>query len=163
MQAKMRALWIALYHLGVVRDPAEQALVNFAKRLSGGRERGIAALQWLDGEQANKVIEALKAMAVREAGVTWEPFYPQPKTPVYMPRWRVLQAQWRILMKICPDLSANQSLRDYLKDVYFGEAILSELDDAGLDAAIENLGAQIRKSLGDHGCQTLKDWKDTQS
>ncbi|HEY9081322.1 regulatory protein GemA [Magnetovibrio sp.] len=159
MQGKMRALWIALYHLGVVREPAEQALVNFAKRVTGGRERGVAALQWLDIEQSDKVIEALKAMANREAGVSWEPYRFVGMPPVYMPRHRVIEAQWRVLMDICPALSANQSLREYLKDSMFGEAILSQLTDEETDQAIENLGAQIRKSLGDHGCQTLKEWK----
>jgi len=159
MQAKMRALWISLYHLGVVRDPAEQALVNFAKRVSGGRDRGIAALQWLDTDQANKMIEALKAMATREASVSWEPYRLVGQSPVYMPRHRVIEAQWRVLMDICPSLSANRSLRTYLKDSTFGEAILSELTDAQTDRAIENLGAQIRKSLSDHDCKTLKDWK----
>jgi phage gp16-like protein len=64
---KMRALWISGFHLGVIRDPSEAALVAFAKRLTGAD-----ALQWTVSEGANDVIEALKDMLEREAGVIWQ-------------------------------------------------------------------------------------------
>ena len=53
---KMRALWLALYHLGEVRDPSEAALAAFAKRITG-----IDALQFLEPHEANAVIEGLKS------------------------------------------------------------------------------------------------------
>jgi phage gp16-like protein len=52
---KIRALWLALHEAGGVRDPSEAALAAWVKR-----ETGVEALQWVDGEQASKLIEKLK-------------------------------------------------------------------------------------------------------
>lgn len=150
--AKMRALWITLYHLGVVREPSEQALVNFVKRLTK-----VPALQWLDIEQSNNVIEALKAMATRESGVNWQPYYPMPRTPVHRPRHRVLEAQWRIYIDVLPCGHNGETLAERVKAL----GVNFPPDDEQLDRAIENLGTQIRKSLTEQGCQTLKEWKET--
>ncbi|MEC4750019.1 regulatory protein GemA [Methylomicrobium sp. Wu6] len=55
-QSKMiRGLWLELHELGAVRDPSEASLANYVKR-----QTGVEALQWLNGEQSAKVIEALK-------------------------------------------------------------------------------------------------------
>ncbi|MFP3944395.1 MAG: phage protein GemA/Gp16 family protein [Alphaproteobacteria bacterium] len=69
--AKMRALWLSLYHLGLVRDPSDRALSAFARRVTGGKQTGVAALTWVRGANAYKVIEALKEWGTRDAGVTW--------------------------------------------------------------------------------------------
>lgn len=66
MARKVRALWLSLYHLGVVTDPREAAIAAFVKR-----QTGRDALAWLDGRDAARVIEPLKAMATRDAGVDW--------------------------------------------------------------------------------------------
>lgn len=65
MARKIRALWLACYHLGAVQDPSESAIEGFLKR-----QTGIDKLAWLPGDTAYKVVEALKAMA-RRKGVTW--------------------------------------------------------------------------------------------
>lgn len=52
---KIRALWIELHQAGKVRDSSEQALGSYLKRMTG-----VAALQWLNNEQAILVIESLK-------------------------------------------------------------------------------------------------------
>lgn len=52
---KIRALWIELHDAGRVRNPSEKALASYVKRMTG-----IAALQWLNNEQAILVIESLK-------------------------------------------------------------------------------------------------------
>src|SRR5690606_20778762 len=57
---KARALWISLYHLGVVHNPSEQALEAFA-----ARQVGCERLAWMRQGQGDKLIEALKAMAER--------------------------------------------------------------------------------------------------
>jgi phage gp16-like protein len=98
---KVRALWISLYHLGVVRDPAEAALVAYVQRVTGGRGRGLEALEWLKGEEAYKAIEALKAWAEREGGVDWSADGLGAWAP-YLPvdaheRFAVVSAQWRRL------------------------------------------------------------------
>lgn len=57
---KARALWISLYHLGAVDSPNEKALESFAKR-----QLKCERLGWADQSQGYKLIEALKAMALR--------------------------------------------------------------------------------------------------
>ncbi len=100
VQAKLRALWIAGWHLGVVRNAEEAALVAFVRRVTGGQDRGIAALEWLSIEQASRAVEALKALLAREAGVSWEPYraiVDGKSVAVEKPRARVLEALWRRL------------------------------------------------------------------
>jgi len=60
MARKARALWISLYHLGEVRNRSEQALEAFAKR-----QLKCERMAWANQREAHKLIEALKAMAVR--------------------------------------------------------------------------------------------------
>ncbi|MDE1917642.1 MAG: regulatory protein GemA [Sphingomonadales bacterium] len=60
MANKARALWISLYHLGAVQNPLEQAFEAFAKR-----QLGCERLAWARQSDAYRLIEALKAMAVR--------------------------------------------------------------------------------------------------
>lgn len=57
---KIRALWLMLHQLGAVRNPSEEALAAYAKRLTG-----VDALQWLNGDQMLKVIEAMKKWTMR--------------------------------------------------------------------------------------------------
>lgn len=60
MARKARALWISLYHLNVVRNPAEEALEAFA-----ARQLGCERLVWARQSDAFKLVEALKSMAER--------------------------------------------------------------------------------------------------
>ena len=60
MARKARAMWISLHQLGVVHNPAEEALEAFA-----ARQLKVERLQWANQSQAYKLIEALKAMAER--------------------------------------------------------------------------------------------------
>ena len=60
MALKARALWISLYHLGVVHNSDEAALEAFAKR-----QLGCDRLDWARQSDGYRLIEALKAMAVR--------------------------------------------------------------------------------------------------
>ena len=52
---KIRALWIDLHRIGVVRDPTEQAMHSYIRRMTG-----IAQVGRLSIEQASTVIETLK-------------------------------------------------------------------------------------------------------
>lgn len=52
---KIRSMWLTLHDLGAVRDPSEEALAKFVLNMTG-----VAALQWLKGAQASRVIENLK-------------------------------------------------------------------------------------------------------
>lgn len=60
MARKARALWISLYHLGAVHNPADQALEAFAKR-----QLGCEKLVWARQSDAYRLIEALKGMGTR--------------------------------------------------------------------------------------------------
>lgn len=57
---KIRSLWILLHELGAVRNPSEEALAVYVKRLTK-----VDALQWVNGEQAKTLIETLKKWAMR--------------------------------------------------------------------------------------------------
>jgi phage gp16-like protein len=61
MARKARALWISLYHLGVVRSCDEKALEAFAKR-----QIGCERLVWAKQSDGFKLIEALKKMAEKD-------------------------------------------------------------------------------------------------
>lgn len=64
---KLQALWIAGWNLGVVKDRKDEALIKFVKR-----QTGIEHVRFLHyGDDASKVIEALKTWLARDAGVEW--------------------------------------------------------------------------------------------
>lgn len=65
---KARALWISLHHLGAVESPTEKALESFAKR-----QLKCERLVWANQSQGYKLIEALKAMAVRHGWPQTDP------------------------------------------------------------------------------------------
>jgi phage gp16-like protein len=75
MARKARALWISLYHLGVVHNPAEEALEAFAKR-----QLGCERFSWARQSEGYRLIEALKAMAERagwrQRGLDGKPLAP---------------------------------------------------------------------------------------
>ncbi|WP_353189570.1 regulatory protein GemA [Pandoraea pnomenusa] len=57
---KIRALWLFLHHLQAVKNPSEEALAAYVKRITG-----VDALQWIDGAQAERLIETMKRWAMR--------------------------------------------------------------------------------------------------
>ncbi len=58
---KIRALWLWMHQLGIVRDPSESALASYARRMAG-----IDDLHWADGARCYRLIETLKKWAQRE-------------------------------------------------------------------------------------------------
>lgn len=57
---KIRALWIFLHELGAVHNPSEEALSSYVKRIAK-----VDALQWINGYQAETLIESMKKWAMR--------------------------------------------------------------------------------------------------
>ena len=57
---KIRALWLFLHELGAVNNPSEEALATYVKRIAG-----VDGLQWISGEQAERLIETMKKWAMR--------------------------------------------------------------------------------------------------
>lgn len=105
----LRAMWLNAYSLGVVRNRDDKALIAFARR-----QTGLEHTQFLtDGYQAGKVIDALKAMMTREAGVDFTTIAEevknskQQRTEIF--QRRVLAAQCRILgIFEAPHIEADQ-------------------------------------------------------
>ena len=60
---KIVAMWIELAKAGVVKDSSDRALNHFVTRVTR-----VSHLKWLRAREANKVIEALKAMKKRVDG-----------------------------------------------------------------------------------------------
>lgn len=89
---KLRALWIAGWNLGVVRDRTDRAMLKFLERQSGvSHVRFLASAR--DGHAA---IEGLKAWLGRAARVAW----PSDSEDVIAAKRAVLDAQWRRLIEI---------------------------------------------------------------
>lgn len=57
---KIRALWLFLHDLGAVKNPSEEALSAYVKRIAK-----VDALQWINGYQAETLIESMKKWAMR--------------------------------------------------------------------------------------------------
>jgi phage gp16-like protein len=56
-----RSLWLECAKAGAIRDRREKAFLKFAKRVTG-----IDRLEWMNAEDANKLIEALKSIKRRK-------------------------------------------------------------------------------------------------
>lgn len=57
---KVRALWLMLHQLGAVRDPSEQALAVYCKRIAK-----VDDLHWANDQQMHDLVETLKKWALR--------------------------------------------------------------------------------------------------
>jgi len=130
---KARALWLSLWHLGLIPDPSEEALTGFARRVTGGKELGLAALQWVRGDDAFALIEALKERASRDGGVNWAPYRQGNRVVSHNPRARVIEAQRRILKQ------AGDSGPPF---------DLHKLSAVAADALIAELGERVRTIRG---------------
>ena len=112
MANKARALWISLFHLGVVRNRSEEALEAFARR-----QLGCDKLVWARQSDAYRLIEALKDMAERNG---WsQQGHPNPvalqerlciaivrklhAAGIVAPNWTLNDAAWHL----CGDLLTN--------------------------------------------------------
>jgi phage gp16-like protein len=114
---KIRAIWLLLHKLGAVENPSEAALAAYVKRITG-----IDALQWIGGDQAERVIETLKKWAMR--------FLPDAvraladrlsASEVPMPRIDITELSWKLSdaferMTFDPMLLAWQSLNEILEN-----------------------------------------------
>lgn len=140
---KLRALWLSGYALGVVEDPSEAALSGWVKRVTGGRRKGVEALQWLTEADAATAIEGLKGWLTRAAGVDWSGYLDAVSgRTVYHPERRVIEAQARIL-----GVTLQEAGRiGYDAKLPAGFAFYEAADWTAL---IEVLGARVRASKGD--------------
>ena len=94
--AKLQALWIAGWNLGVVRDRKDSAMIKFITR-----QTGIEATAFLrNAGDARKVIEALKDWLAREGGVDWDVAHLDEHSLDRNPRAKVLWAQFAQLVAL---------------------------------------------------------------
>lgn len=85
---KLRALWIAAHHLGLLHDRSDTALLSFLQR-----QTGVSHTRFLQHpSDATAAIEALKSWLARDGGVVW----PTDGDAVAAKR-AVIEAQWRRL------------------------------------------------------------------
>lgn len=93
--AKINALWLSGWNLGVIRDPSPRAMEAFILR-----QTGIAKAQWLiNGRDAAKVIDGLKAWLARDTKVDFAKSKTAPEW-YNLPQVRVCKAQWVALITL---------------------------------------------------------------
>lgn len=136
---KMRALWIALWNMGEVKDRRDSALEAFALGRQVPHLDGVRFIH--RAEDGQSVVEALKAWLAR-AGVVWgDP----PRCPDYMTRhgYKIARAQFRFL----------HPAREMQGETYFWPVVTGLLDlpddarkisDAQWIELMNYLGKQVR-------------------
>jgi hypothetical protein len=143
---KLRALWIAGFNLGLVRDRSDRAMLKFLQR-----QTGVSHVRFLatPGDAA-KALEGLKSWLARDGGVEW-PAQAQPAATVdaiAKLKRAVLEAQWKRLVAlgvVTPgERASDPELRAYAAAAANGWdlAQLSDYDTVG--AA---LGRRIRAAM----------------
>lgn len=145
--AKIRALWISGWHLGVVRDRTDEAACAFVER-----QTGVQRTAWLVEPAAGRAaIEALKAWLAREAGVEWPPGR---EADIRDHKRAVLVAQWGRLVGlgiVMPGPVRLAGLQTVVEN-HVGRELANladaSLSAAELDAVSTMLGRRIRKGLG---------------
>ncbi|RJF70895.1 regulatory protein GemA [Rhodopseudomonas palustris] len=104
--AKLRALWIAAYDLGVVRDRTDRAMLSYLER-----QTGVSHVRFLSNAGAgNAAIEGIKAWLARASKIEW----PGDRADIRTSKRAVLHAQWLRLIDlgaVIPTI-ADQPLSD---------------------------------------------------
>lgn len=138
---KARALWISLYHLGAVENPNEKALESFARR-----QLKCERLVWANQSDGYKLIEALKAMAVRNG---WD------QVDANGNAWTVLKLKERLCEAIVAKLKvAGEIPADWTLDVAAYRLCGIEpgangpVTAEGYDAIAAALGKKLRAAGG---------------
>lgn len=140
-RAKLQALWIALWNLGLVDDPSDYAMTTFVRR-----QAKLDHTRFLiHHEDASAVIEALKEWMARDAGVDW-------RHARFLPGWtqepgyRIASAQFRLLRNLEPGFADCVELDHWVVrhvDVGFRSW---EADDRRWIAVMNALGERIRSA-----------------
>lgn len=135
--AKLQALWIAAWNLGIVRERDDAALIAFVRR-----QTGIDHVRWVrDAQDAAKAIEALKGWMAREAGVDWAD-RPDDSSWSRMAGFRVASAQFAIIAKLRPVPTLPEMVAAIV-----GNA-LPNLTQGDWITVMNRLGNEIRKAKG---------------
>lgn len=141
--AKLRALWIAGYELGVVRDRTDRAMLAFLER-----QCGVSHPRFInDPGGAAAAIEALKSWIARETGIAWPA---KALSPAEF-KHAVMARQWHLLERL--HAVQHHGMHGYVlkitgkqhHDLFTGD------DYAAVHRA---LGRKLRQALADAAKQT---------
>ena len=139
--AKLQALWLSAWNLGIVRDRRDSAMLAFIKR-----QTGIEHTRFLrDPRDAKKAVEALKQWMTREAKVDWS-------TSEYRPAWwnnpraQVVRAQ--IARLVMSGMITNEGNDGNFLRTFGGIEDAESATDADWIVAQEKLGQLIRYRIG---------------
>ena len=145
--AKLQALWIAAWNLGITRSRDDAALIAFVRR-----QTGIDHVRFVrDQDDATKAIEALKGWMTREAGVDWNTAKHFP-AHAKLPGFRIALAQFAILKRDDPHFGQFNSLTHWMMQT--GEERLgcprlpADMTDKTWPAVMNALGEKIRATRG---------------
>ncbi|MEM7426739.1 MAG: phage protein GemA/Gp16 family protein [Pseudomonadota bacterium] len=137
---KLRALWIAGWNLGVIRDRRDQALFAFIKR-----QTVIDHPRFLVNAD-----DSLKAMLRREAGVDWggKSYGAGDKPPKELkPQHAVLRAQFDCLDRLGQIDRASVRGLDGWAQTFTGKADLKAYDGNDWMTAMNAAGELVRAAL----------------
>ncbi|MGO8738595.1 regulatory protein GemA [Rhodoblastus sp.] len=138
----LQALWLAAYHLGIVDERDDSALLSFVKRQTKvDHDRFLT-----DGVEAAKVIEALKAMLAREGGFAFA-------TPTLAERFGVSLKTMnkRLVISALAGKIKASGLSGFDVESFAcleGFPPVARCDDAALDKLAAKMGALLRGRLG---------------
>jgi phage gp16-like protein len=115
---KLRALWIAGYNLGIVRERSDRAMLAFLQR-----QTGVSHTRFLkDAQAASSAIEGLKSWLERDGGVKWPSRHDLDDLTegdrVIASKRAILDAQWRKLINIGAVKAIGQAV-DPMEDLMF--------------------------------------------
>jgi D-serine deaminase-like pyridoxal phosphate-dependent protein len=141
----LQALWLAGYHLGVVENPDDAALLAFVKRqCKVDHDRFLT-----DGAEAAKAIEALKSWIGRDVGVKWATKAEADRlgcTVANLNKQRVIRA---IELRLVANGLPGFDIESYALLEGFGR--VDTLLDSALDKLAAKMGAMLRERLGRKG------------
>ncbi len=148
--AKINALWLSGWNLGVIRNPSPQAMEAFILR-----QTGIAKAQWLINPlDAMKVIDGLKAWLAREAKFEWKAkknvldFFNWPQVRVCLAQFETLQALGLVHKGHTwtgRERDVSEDLFNYARAVVKGK-IVAEFSPQDWLAVQQALGKKIRNA-----------------
>lgn len=139
--AKLQALWIAAWNLGIVRDRTDAALLAFVSR-----QTNISHTRFLiDAEDAARAIDALKAWMAREAGVDWSVTV---TTTAWMkpPGAKIAVAQWNVLVRkeVVTGMEAATGFRKFVAE---HAKPVDRMTDGDWIPVMNLLGERVRKAV----------------
>ncbi|MGO1161713.1 gp16 family protein [Brucella sp. C7-11G] len=137
--AKLQALWIAGYNLGVVTNGSDEALIAFVKR-----QTKLDHVRFLhEPNDAYQAIESLKRWLNRAAGVSWakDPLVPDWAN---QPHGQIVLAQWNLLTKAGRTNDERLSETAWSICGYDSKPLLNNLQPKEWQAVMNALGMRIR-------------------